>query len=158
MGNVPRDELDVRAHNGYVLAPPSVHKTGFVYQWRGDLDAIADIPQSVLDAITPEEPKAKPDSLRFPPAPRTSYIDSLRERRVLGYAEKMGYGLSDGRKTAAFVFAAFMVHEVNLSEDAAARFLDTWNRFNSPPLPSRVLDEKLRNAVRYGGRQSRGAA
>ena len=31
----PWTDLDVRAHNGYVLLPPSVHPSGHVYSWRG---------------------------------------------------------------------------------------------------------------------------
>ncbi len=31
-----RDGIDIRADGGYVVAPPSVHATGHVYQWCGD--------------------------------------------------------------------------------------------------------------------------
>lgn len=30
--------IDVRSANGYVLLPPSVHPTGHVYTWRGELE------------------------------------------------------------------------------------------------------------------------
>jgi len=38
IGNVARAQLDVRAHNGYVLVPPSVHSSGHVYTWRGVIE------------------------------------------------------------------------------------------------------------------------
>lgn len=31
-----RDGIDIRGDGGYVVAPPSVHATGHVYQWCGD--------------------------------------------------------------------------------------------------------------------------
>jgi Bifunctional DNA primase/polymerase, N-terminal. len=34
----PWPELDVRAHAGYVLLPPSVHPSGHVYTWRGQVE------------------------------------------------------------------------------------------------------------------------
>jgi hypothetical protein len=30
--------IDVRGHNGYVLLPPSIHESGHVYRWEGELD------------------------------------------------------------------------------------------------------------------------
>lgn len=30
--------IDIRANNGYVLLPPSVHASGHVYSWRGELE------------------------------------------------------------------------------------------------------------------------
>lgn len=38
VGNRSLRKLDVRAHNGYVLLPPSVHASGHVYTWRGEIE------------------------------------------------------------------------------------------------------------------------
>jgi hypothetical protein len=153
VGNSARPELDVRAHNGYVLAPPSLHASGHVYRWRGDPDGIADIPSQTLAAILPPPP---------PPTPRPRSTPDLSlaapnvrdERRVLAYADKLGYGLSDGRKQGAFRFAAFLAHDVGLDAVASYRFLAAWNNGNAPPLPEQLLQEIHDNARRYGGRSS----
>jgi hypothetical protein len=152
----PWAELDVRAHAGYVLAPPSVHASGVVYDWRGSFDDVADVPPAVLEALLPPErapalPAALPRaSMRAP--------DDLAERRVLAYVAKLGEGLSDGRKTAAFRLAAFLVHDVQLSESASWRMLVVWNRHNAPPLRESVLNEIHGNARQYGGRRGSSAA
>lgn len=75
-------------------------------------------------------------------------------RRVLAYAERLGYGLCDGRKTAAYRFACFLMYEAALAEGAAWRYCVTWNSFNVPPLDEGVLAGIVRNARRYGGRRA----
>lgn len=76
------------------------------------------------------------------------------ERRVLAYAEQLGYGLCDGRKRAAYRFACFLLHEAALAEWAALRYCVTWNSFNMPPLDEGLLTGIVQNARRYGGRRS----
>jgi hypothetical protein len=45
--------IEWRAEGGFVLAPPSVHPDGPVYQWSVDsADAFADAPQWLLDLVT----------------------------------------------------------------------------------------------------------
>lgn len=145
-----KEGLDIRAHNGYVVAAPSVHPDGHVYRWVGDFDTIAPVPQRVLEGI---------QSLRRPPelAPRAMhYPSSCDHRRVSAYEQRVGYGLSDGRKTASYQLGCFLSHDVRLSETEAWGYLASWNARNVPPLSERLLSEILRNARKYGGR--RGAA
>jgi hypothetical protein len=152
----PWPELDVRAHGGYVLAPPSIHPSGHVYGWRGDFDAIAAVPAAVLAGLQPTpSPAVVAPSL---PRPTLAVPDDRMERRVLAYADKLGYGLSDGRKTGAFRFAAFLAHDVGLGESAVWEFVATWNRHNAPALPEQLLAEIVSNARRYGGRRWGAAA
>ena len=75
---------------------------------------------------------------------------------MLGYCDRLEYGLSDGRKTGAYRLAAFMAHDIGLSDAAGLGMLETWNSFNAPPLADRLLHEIHANARRYGGK--RGAA
>lgn len=145
IGNVHRTELDVRAHAGYVLAPPSVHPSGFVYRWRNALNEIADIPERLLAALVPPPPSTAARS--FPPRTERQGFDSLTECRVLRYAAKVGYGIGEGgRSNAAYSFARFLAHELRLSEHEAGSFLTTWNRYNSPPLSERELMAVHRSA------------
>jgi hypothetical protein len=158
VGNVAGEQLDVRAHNGYVLVPPSVHETGHVYAWRGDLDAIADVPPGVLALIreserTPHDPQIRSGRFTPPPSPRTR-LDQLIERRVIAYTDRVGYGLSDGRKTAAYRLACFYRFDVGLADDLAWHCLAAWNRVNSPALHERILADIHANAGKY----ARGAA
>lgn len=45
--------IDLRAHGGYVIAPPSVHPSGKRYAWSVDsANAFASIPEWLLDRIT----------------------------------------------------------------------------------------------------------
>lgn len=161
VGNIARTELDIRAHNGYVLAPPSVHESGFVYQWRGDLSAIADIPPTLLEAITASASHATPvtrlpTGASFPAragAPLAS-IDRFSGKRIVAYTDCVGYGLADGRKTSAYRLAAFYRFDVDLVDSIAWELLVSWNSGNAPPLDDGKLEEIFTNALTY----ARGAA
>lgn len=54
---------DIRGDGGYVVAPGSVHETGFVYTWENspDLFGLADMPQWLTELISkPELPEPAP--------------------------------------------------------------------------------------------------
>lgn len=154
IGNMHRDDFDIRAHSGYVMAPPSVHESGRVYRWRGDFDEIADIPERLLAYVMPPPPKPARRVPRHSPRPERVGFDSLTECRVLRYAATIGYGIGEGgRNNAAYSFAFFLSQTLGLSEREADCFLTTWNRYNCPPLSEREL-----NAVHHSARSARGRA
>jgi hypothetical protein len=142
--------LDVRAHNGYILAAPSVHPSGHTYRWLGDFDAIAPVPPAVLDGLR------KIPELRKPFRINTgSKCDEVASLRFDAYVERAGFlGLSDGRKTAAYQLACLVLHDLALGDGDAWPYLATWNARNAPPLDDRKLTEILRNARKYGGRRA----
>ena len=118
---------------------------------------IADLPPRALQLLTARQTKpARFATLR----PATTNIgtvgelDQLSRARVLKYTSKVGFGLADGRKTAAYRLAAFYLGDVGLTEPLAAHCLEHWNALNAPPLPEGVLSSILRNAGKY----ARGAA
>lgn len=156
IGNSHRADLDVRAHAGYVLLPPSLHRSGAVYAWK-EAD-IADIPAALLDALLAQPQPAPTESRRdardVPPGPRLSRIDQITERRILAYAAKVGYGNSDGRKRKAYLLSAFLQWDAGLAHDVAWECLRSWNEDNNPPLADDLLADIHANARKY----ARGAA
>jgi hypothetical protein len=48
------DGIDVRAEKGYVVAPPSTHATGFIYDWIRPDAALIEAPHWLLDLLTAE--------------------------------------------------------------------------------------------------------
>jgi hypothetical protein len=153
VGNIPRTELDIRAHKGYVILPPSVHPSGHVYYWRGSLDRVADAPDALLTWLRQQVAKPAPAPPAKPIAPRP-WPDQFSEKRVLKYVDRIGFGLSDGRKQAAYRFAAFLAHDVALDVTAVTAYVRTWNRHNAPPLDSDLLDTIIANGRKYGQHRS----
>jgi putative DNA primase/helicase len=60
--------LDIRAQGGYVVAPPSIHSTGRLYQWLTPGADLAELPQWMLANFS--RVPAKPVSQAPPSAPR----------------------------------------------------------------------------------------
>jgi hypothetical protein len=148
--NVARTELDVRAHNGYTLAPPSVHASGFQYEWRGSLDNIAEVPSGVIEELMRPRQRPSPNRPFTPPAAiPLSAIDPFTERRILKYADCIGYGLSDGRKSAAYRLTCFIRYDVGLADHLVWECVSAWNRGNAPPLEDDVLGRVFSNALKY---------
>lgn len=55
--------LDVRGDGGYVILPPSHHRSGASYRWRDSRAEIADAPQWLIDLVAQrDEPAAKVDT------------------------------------------------------------------------------------------------
>ena len=52
------DGVDVRGDGGYVVAPPSLHPSGNQYEWAGDTENVADLPEAWAKLLTAEEPIA----------------------------------------------------------------------------------------------------
>ena len=48
--------LDIRAVGGYVVAPPSLHPSGLLYEWLSPEQPLADLPSWMLEALTAVKP------------------------------------------------------------------------------------------------------
>lgn len=52
-------KVDTRGHGGYVLAPPSNHRSGHEYEWMNS-HPVADLPVWVIETLRPKLPKQPP--------------------------------------------------------------------------------------------------
>lgn len=91
--------LDVRGDNGLVVLPPSVHRTGRVYAWRGRLADVIDLPPAVVARLrelargtnVPTQPPS-PGGLRLAVGERNDGLASLAgtlRRRGLSVAQML---------------------------------------------------------------------
>jgi KaiC/GvpD/RAD55 family RecA-like ATPase len=60
--------LDIRADGGYVVAPPSLHSSGLLYEWLAPEQPLADAPPWMLARLkeakpTPEAPRAQGETI-----------------------------------------------------------------------------------------------
>lgn len=74
-----RPGIDVRAHGGYLVAPPSIID-GKSYQWHGNAPMV-DCPQWLLDVLT-EEKKATPSPATAPQALQSTARDRYSQRAL----------------------------------------------------------------------------
>jgi len=52
--------LDIRADGGYVVAPPSLHPSGLLYEWLNAEQPLADLPGWIADELVKTEPAPEP--------------------------------------------------------------------------------------------------
>lgn len=114
-----REGVDVRGSGGYVVAPPSIHKTGAVYTWHK---------QPGADSI---------DEL-----PTLCEADRARLYGQHGGAVSSGYDgrpVQTGQRNAAAASQAGKCYQKGYTYDQALAFLREWNARNFPPLPEKEL-------------------
>ena len=105
--------IDVRADNGYVVLPPSVHLNGNVYRAVGRMDEIRDLPGAVVKALQASEPAPKPKVPEGPPVDagtprRRAYVVAAIQAECMELANT-GEGNRNNRlNEAAFSLARFV--------------------------------------------------
>lgn len=149
-GSDTRASLICRASGGYVLMPPSVHPSGFVYQALGKLAEMAPLPLAVAELL-----KAKAEGMARPQPPASlpaSTDAGDLEARVRAYLAKVGSRGEGARNVTAFGVAAWLRRDMALPEEAAWLWLAEWNRGNAPPLKEHELRAVFRSAKKHGRR------
>lgn len=114
-----RDDLpgiDLRGDGGYVVAPPSIHESGEVYQWI-EGQCLEDLPFADL----PETLLAK------------TGLDKTPIRTLLEDGAVMGQRNDGVARIAGALFAKGLNYDESLSLCLA------WNQRNSPPLPEKEV-------------------
>lgn len=128
----PFMDLELRANQHYVVAPPSVHPSGAVYQVLGTFE--------IFEA----------------PGLAVSVENRLKELGYLEVARKWprlkevvdGTALGN-RNAAAFVMARYLLFSLEMEEHDAFFGLQVWNRRNKPPLSDAELERLVESARRY---------
>ncbi|ONH33637.1 bifunctional DNA primase/polymerase [Pseudofrankia asymbiotica] len=99
--------IDVRAVGGYVIAPPSWHRTGVRYRWEND-DQPAPLPAWVRALATPPAPEPRPAAPRFRPA---SGSGTAAPDRILAGLVQVVMDAAEGTRNDRLYWAARRVAE-----------------------------------------------
>lgn len=119
--------LDVRGEGGYVVAPPSLHPSGLLYEWLAPEQPLADLPAWLLARLA----EAKPA-----PAMQTS--------------PAQGEVIAEGGRNAALASLAGTMRRRGMSPDAIEAALVKENDARcKPPLPDGEVREIARSVARY---------
>lgn len=136
--------IDTRTHQGYVVAPPSVHPSGGRYRWVHSpaTTPIAVAPPWLAQIVAPppvETPKAT-----------WSPVDNIdvAVRRARAYLAKVPPAVSGaGGHTQTFRAATDLVRGFCLDEETSFRLLWAWNETCVPPWSERDLRRKIAQAA-----------
>jgi hypothetical protein len=118
-------QVDLRGDGGYVVAPPSVHGSGRVYQWAiPPTDPLAPLPDDIISLLDREQSECF--------------------EKGEDWVSQVVDGVMDGqRHDVAAKLAGYFLRVNNCHEESAYFSLRTWNALNKPPLP----DIDLRRTV-----------
>ncbi|MDA8086634.1 MAG: AAA family ATPase [Nitrospiraceae bacterium] len=121
-----RDDLpgiDLRGDGGFVVAPPSVHASGHLYQWvegKGLDDLpLAELP-SIIQAQRPED--------------KTPLVNLYK-------------GVARGSRNDALARLAGSWAKDGLPFDECLEMACAWNSLNNPPLPRKEIERTIRSII-----------
>ncbi len=112
--------IDIKADGGFVVAPPSIHLSGFNYAWLDRRD---------LTKISPSD------------LPQRAQVSSPNGE----WAGDLLGGVSEGERSATTARLAGRYAQIGLTADEATMLLVTWNTQNDPPLSDRELGATIRS-------------
>ena len=135
VGNQVRDDgIDVRGDGGYVVAAPSTHSSGQLYQWKlqGGL-------------VTPPKWTYKPkeSSLQKSPDGSEGWITTIMQTRM---------GEGDGRNNAVARLAGYFAGK-GIPKDVASGVINTWNMRNLEPLGLGEINQTIDSVYRTASRR-----
>ena len=96
--------LDIRGDGGYIVAPPSLHKSGRLYEWEALHTDLADMPAWLLERLRdpPPLPPPVPMPIRRPGAPGAAYALEAVAREVAALRATGPGGRNHQLNVAAF--------------------------------------------------------
>jgi hypothetical protein len=117
--------LDIRADGGYVVAPPSLHPSGLLYEWLAPEQPLADAPPWMLAKLTVAKPA--------PEAPRAQ-----------------GEAIAEGGRNHALASLAGTMRRRGMTPAAIEAALVVENDTQcKPPLPASEVRNIARSVARY---------
>lgn len=120
--------LDIRADGGYVLAPPSVHPSGLLYEWQAREQPLAEVPPWMLAKLTGAKPA--------PAAPEAQ--------------RAQGEVIAEGGRNAALASLAGSMRRRGMTQEAIEAALMKENDARcKPPLAASEVQEIARSVARY---------
>lgn len=134
--------LDLRGDGGYVSMPPSVHRTGAVYQWQRGPQHHAIVWMPRFDpAWLPSEPRPEP---RIPP-PWSGTSDA--ERRAEAWMRHRDPSVDGQGGHDHAIKTAWALASMGLDWSQAWPLLERWNMTCVPPFSERELSRMLLSAL-----------
>ena len=138
----PMPKVDIRAENGQVVAPPSLHASGKRYAWADRCAPIAELPRWLYDLATWEPP--------LPAAPPPRVETSITDRARAYLAKVPGAVSGQGGHPHTLLVAEHLVRGFEMDDGTAMMLLCEWNRTCSPPWSERELRHKIHEARTRG--------
>ena len=134
--------IDIKGEGGYVVAPPSLHPTGWIYKFIDrdkpilHIDSLADMgieaPRK-MEFPPKDELKVKPWS-QLPPEIQTLFNPAIEGER----------------EDRAHRIAATLLNRWRLPKETTLTWLDAWNETNEPPLEEKELHHAMETAEKGG--------
>jgi hypothetical protein len=127
-------DIDLRGDGGYVVAPPSVHKSGKQYEWMPG-KGIEDLPFAELPEIV----------ISQKPAGNTPMKDLYK-------------GVNAGQRNDALARLTGSWVKDRLSLDDCLQNADIWNTKNEPPLPNMEIERTVKSIFEKHHREKKKGA
>lgn len=126
-----RDKIDLKSEGGYIILPPSVHKSGKQYEWLNDLP-IADFPEHLL-------------------VPRQAAVSPMSRQSPRSYWDKMIHGLAEGEgggRNNYIASVAGMCYKNNITVEDAILYLIPFGQQCKPAVDIETIERTVRSAYR----------
>lgn len=118
--------LDVRGEGGYVVAPPSLHPSGLLYEWLNPFQPLADLPSWLQAKLAETKPTSAPG------------------------AEQLQSSIAEGGRNAALASLGGTMRRRGMSTEAIANALLAENLARcNPPLPEDEVRAIAQSVARY---------
>jgi hypothetical protein len=123
-------------------------------RWLSGADAVAYLVTFTGDppALVPPEPPPPPRPATRSRPQLSRHGDNLSTRIARYMARLPNLGEGQGRDDVAFLFAAFLLRDLDVSEGIALQWLELWDSRNHPPKGRARLLEIMKNSRTYGQR------